>query len=235
MARKLLLEFRRGTAASWTAANPVLAAGEPAWESDTNKMKIGDGVTAWNALAYFGGTSGVSSLDGITGAVSLVAGANVTVTDNAPSAGKITIASTGGGAAAGITVKRYHSKPAGNITRASTVVGAFSTAWQIADVVVAAGQNVRLSMSAAASDGGLSHDRNYTFKRGATTIAAETFNGNVFVNTLEWIDENPGAGTYTYEVQAAEFVSGTLTVFQTLPSTDVAGGSSIFVADVYNP
>lgn len=53
MARKTLLEFRRGTAAAWTSANPTLAAGEPGWESDTNKMKIGDGVTAWNALTYF--------------------------------------------------------------------------------------------------------------------------------------------------------------------------------------
>lgn len=44
---------RRGTAAAWTAANPVLAAGEFGWESDTNKLKIGDGATAWTALAYF--------------------------------------------------------------------------------------------------------------------------------------------------------------------------------------
>jgi hypothetical protein len=57
MARNVLLEFRRGTAAAWTAANPVLAAGEPGWESDTNKLKIGDGATAWNALTYFAASS----------------------------------------------------------------------------------------------------------------------------------------------------------------------------------
>lgn len=43
------------------------------------------------------GAAGVSSLDSITGAVSLVAGTNVTITDNSPSAGDITIAATGGG------------------------------------------------------------------------------------------------------------------------------------------
>ena len=48
------LKIRRDTAANFTAANPVLADGEPALETDTRKRKIGDGVTAWNSLAYNG-------------------------------------------------------------------------------------------------------------------------------------------------------------------------------------
>lgn len=46
------IQFRRGTAAQWTAANSTLAAGELGLETDTNKYKIGDGTTAWNSLAY---------------------------------------------------------------------------------------------------------------------------------------------------------------------------------------
>ena len=46
------IQLRRGTAALWTSTNPVLAVGEPGIEIDTNKLKIGDGVTAWNALGY---------------------------------------------------------------------------------------------------------------------------------------------------------------------------------------
>lgn len=46
------IQLRRGTAAQWTAANPVLAQGEPGVESDTGKMKFGNGVTAWLALPY---------------------------------------------------------------------------------------------------------------------------------------------------------------------------------------
>ena len=42
---------RRDTAANWTAVNPVLLSGEWGFETDTRKLKIGDGVTAWNALA----------------------------------------------------------------------------------------------------------------------------------------------------------------------------------------
>lgn len=45
------------TAANWTATNPVLAVGEIGVESDTGKIKFGDGVTAWNSLAYAGGSS----------------------------------------------------------------------------------------------------------------------------------------------------------------------------------
>lgn len=46
------IQYRRDTAANWKAANPVLALGEPALETDTKLRKIGDGVTAWNSLGY---------------------------------------------------------------------------------------------------------------------------------------------------------------------------------------
>jgi hypothetical protein len=49
-----IIELRRGTASQWTTANPVLHAGEPGFEIDTGKLKIGDGTTAWTSLAYTG-------------------------------------------------------------------------------------------------------------------------------------------------------------------------------------
>jgi hypothetical protein len=49
------IKLRRDTAANWTTANPILAAGEPGLESDTGKIKYGDGVTRWNALEHSGG------------------------------------------------------------------------------------------------------------------------------------------------------------------------------------
>jgi len=57
-----IIQLRRDTAANFTAANPVLAQGEPALEIDTIKEKIGDGVTAWNALLYRGATTTTQSL-----------------------------------------------------------------------------------------------------------------------------------------------------------------------------
>jgi hypothetical protein len=47
------LNMRRGTAAQWRGINPILATGEPGFESDTKKLKFGDGTTAWNSLPYF--------------------------------------------------------------------------------------------------------------------------------------------------------------------------------------
>ena len=47
------MQQRRGTAQQWTDANPVLAAGEIGFETDTNQFKIGDGVNLWAALSYF--------------------------------------------------------------------------------------------------------------------------------------------------------------------------------------
>lgn len=50
MAKKILL--RRDLAANWTSADPVLAQGEPGFETDTAQIKIGDGTTAWTSLPY---------------------------------------------------------------------------------------------------------------------------------------------------------------------------------------
>ena len=47
------MQQRRGTAAQWTSANPILNAGELGWESDNNRFKIGDGTNHWADLDYF--------------------------------------------------------------------------------------------------------------------------------------------------------------------------------------
>ena len=47
------IQLRRGIASSWTSSNPILASGEVGVETDTNKVKIGDGSSNWNELDYF--------------------------------------------------------------------------------------------------------------------------------------------------------------------------------------
>jgi len=47
------MQQRKGTAAQWTASNPILNSGEIGFESDTNKFKIGDGTNLWATLPYF--------------------------------------------------------------------------------------------------------------------------------------------------------------------------------------
>lgn len=48
----LVYSFAAGISDDWIAQNPVLALGQPAWEVDTLKGKVGDGSTAYNDLAY---------------------------------------------------------------------------------------------------------------------------------------------------------------------------------------
>ena len=63
------IQIRRGTAASWTSSNPILAEGELAVELDTGKFKIGNGTTNWNSLAYSTGHDGATGPTGPAGAV----------------------------------------------------------------------------------------------------------------------------------------------------------------------
>lgn len=53
---KTKIILRNGTAAQWTAKNPLLLAGEAGIESDTSRVKYGDGVTHWNELEYAAGS-----------------------------------------------------------------------------------------------------------------------------------------------------------------------------------
>lgn len=46
-------QLRADTAANWTSVNPVLLNNEFGLETDTKKLKVGNGSTAWNSLAYF--------------------------------------------------------------------------------------------------------------------------------------------------------------------------------------
>ena len=56
------MQQRRGTAAQWTAANPVLAAGEIGFETDTSKFKMGNGSSAWSALQYFANAAELAAI-----------------------------------------------------------------------------------------------------------------------------------------------------------------------------
>jgi hypothetical protein len=47
------IQLRRGKAAFWADENPILHPGEPGYETDTKKLKVGDGETHWNELSYF--------------------------------------------------------------------------------------------------------------------------------------------------------------------------------------
>ncbi|MFN6965222.1 MAG: hypothetical protein ACK4S4_15860 [Pyrinomonadaceae bacterium] len=93
-------QLKRDTAADWAARNPKLLDGEPGVETDTGRMKIGDGETLWNDLAYWGTITGSETLSTLGTLVNSAAAKTVPVdADNFPltdsAAGHVTRKITG--------------------------------------------------------------------------------------------------------------------------------------------
>ena len=89
------IQVRRGTSTDWSTVNPTLAAGEIGFESNTKKVKIGDGTTAWNSLDYISSDVPVIdeiAQDAVNSALTMGSGLSKTYND---SANTITLNNTG--------------------------------------------------------------------------------------------------------------------------------------------
>lgn len=51
MAIKNLIQLRKGSSSEWGTVNPILASGEPGYDTTNNTIKIGDGTSPWNTLS----------------------------------------------------------------------------------------------------------------------------------------------------------------------------------------
>ena len=80
-----IIQIRRDTATNWTSANPTLAQGELGLETDTLKLKAGDGSTAWNSASYLIDTGGyiTASYSGDVAITGSLAGDNIKLDGNA--------------------------------------------------------------------------------------------------------------------------------------------------------
>ncbi len=56
------MQQRRGTASQWTTADPILAAGEIGFETDSGKFKIGNGSSTWSSLSYYASADDLADL-----------------------------------------------------------------------------------------------------------------------------------------------------------------------------
>ena len=137
-------QLRRDTAANWTSTNPVLALGEPGVETNTLKVKVGDGATAWNSLAY----SITKDFAELTSKPTTIAGYGIT--DGLTLAGLSVIV-----AGAGVPNLSYNNvtgeftyTPPTLGTAAAEDVGFFATAAQgsTANTAVQPGDNIQTSI-----------------------------------------------------------------------------------------
>lgn len=53
-----LIQLRKGTASAWSSANPILASGEPGWDTTNNILKIGNGTSPWSSLSAITNSGG---------------------------------------------------------------------------------------------------------------------------------------------------------------------------------
>ena len=79
------IKFRRDTSANWTSVNPIPAQGEPCYETDTGKLKIGNGSDNYVALPYVsdgGGSSGDLPIATATTLGGIKVGDNLSITED---------------------------------------------------------------------------------------------------------------------------------------------------------
>lgn len=86
------IQIRRGTSSEWTSSNPILSEGELGLETDTNKVKVGNGTSTWTQLSYLIDSFATSIAD----KVSKSGGDTITVTTG--STVPLTIQNNGTGA-----------------------------------------------------------------------------------------------------------------------------------------
>lgn len=73
--KNVILQLRIGSATQWAASTRILAVGEPGVETDSGRIKIGDGTNLWSALPWSGAAISKSTSNGSL----MVNGADVVV------------------------------------------------------------------------------------------------------------------------------------------------------------
>lgn len=178
------IKHKRGTASNITSANPTLAAGELAFETDTRRFKVGDGSTAWSSLAYV--TPYLTATDRILGRSSSGAGAAEEITCTAFGRSLIDDADA---AAARTTLS---VQPTASPAFTGTVLVGISSALNSSDgVQVAAANNpgVIIARTAAPSNTNSIAGVNATSYDGSAYVAGATINFRAAEN---WSSTNHG-------------------------------------------
>ena len=218
------IQVRRGTAATWISANPTLSAGEIGFETDTLRIKIGDGTTAWTSLGYASGGSSYATTATAAGTTTLTSTSayaqfftgSTTQTVVLPVASTMTLGQT----------FYINNNSSGALTVNSSGSNLVTT--------IPANTTVMVTCILASGTTAASWDADYT---GATTITgtgslvlgtAPTINNTVLTGTLT---ANSVVGTNGYYLQTTgtgvQWAAVSSYSAPTLGSTSIASGATV--------
>ncbi|MBQ7215572.1 MAG: hypothetical protein IJP54_05635 [Synergistaceae bacterium] len=203
MPNYIRIKIRRGSNADWAAANPVLELGEIAADMTKHLLKVGNGVSAWNALPYYaievvddlttGGTEKALSaeqgkvLKKLIDNISAGGGATITVgtttTGAAGTSASVTNVGTSSAAVLNFTIPKGDKgdKGATGATGAKGADGVTPTI-QVGTVTTGAPGS---SASVTAYTSGTTTTLNFTIPRGATGAAGSGSSGS----SVELVDD----------------------------------------------
>lgn len=169
------IQIRRGTASNWTSVNPILAAGEAGYETDSGKLKIGDGTTSWTSLSYISSDApGVSEIaqDAVNAALTMGSGLSKSYDD---AGNAITLNNTG--------VLTFNTRT-GSVTLTDTDINT-ALGYTAADAADVSGLGTQTASDIADA---ITTSESYT----DSAIATEVTNRNLVISNLTTadIDEN---------------------------------------------
>jgi hypothetical protein len=202
------IKLRRDTAANWTSVNPTLASGEPGLETDTLKVKYGDGATPWVSLAY------PTNIATVVNASSGLSG--TTLASNITASSLTSVASTG---LVNLTVQNTINGSingnAATASQASALTGGVAN-----QLVYQTGSNTTafITVPSSANTYLTWNGSGFTWSAGSTTAAAGTLTGNTLNSTVLYSSlqsfgsaGNTTIGTGTLSITGNITAGGTIT------------------------
>ena len=193
------LQFRRGNASQWTSANPILADGELAIETDTSRFKIGNGIGSWTLLPY-GGLVGPTGSVGNVVSIDISFNGNIFVGKDVSFGGKFTVrndVSFNTELRVGGNVNiRSNAIASSSLTGALIVaggVGVSGNVWTGGNLIVGLGDasfNNRLNVGGDVNFNGGNLNISKTTASTSTATGALIVGGGVGVGGSAWIANN---------------------------------------------
>ena len=192
------IKLRRDTAANWTLnGSVVLAAGEPGFETNTGKLKIGNGNDDWSTLTYVSGGGGDRLVNGLNEVV-LNANGALEYPNSALQRDTATVACAGNASTVVYTASGQYQHTIRLLIQVEGTVGA-AVDWdtQACEMIIA--KSFRANALAASVYGIV-----YT---SVAPLATFTANWNALTSRVEVLCTTPSANTVSVRIFATEITT----------------------------